>query len=163
MAESEKKTKGKAKASRAAPAQGTPTEPKRNSAAAKKAAVKKAAKRAPKDTSHPGTAWATLRHVRIAPQKLRLMLNLIKGRQVDVAIQVLRFAPKKSAAITLKLLQSAISNAKENHKLDVDKLWVVGGEVSMGRTMKRYMPRAQGRATPIRKRSSHITVVVGER
>ena len=106
---------------------------------------------------------ATLRNVRISPRKARLIVNLIKGKQVEVALQNLMFRPKKAADFTLKLLRSAISNAVESASADVDKLWVIGAWVNMGRTMKRYMPRAQGRATPIRKRSSHVTVVLGER
>lgn len=106
---------------------------------------------------------ASLRHVRISPRKARLVVNLIKGKHVEEALQILRFAPKKGAKLASKLLLSAISNAKESGKVDVDKLWVRGGFVSMGRTIKRFMPRAQGRATPIKKRSAHITLLVGER
>ncbi len=105
---------------------------------------------------------ATLRDIRVSPQKARLVVNLIKGKQVDPALQILKFAPKKSALLCHKLLMSAIANAREKNNANADKLWVIGGYVNMGRTLKRYMPRAQGRATPIRKRSSHITLVVGE-
>lgn len=105
---------------------------------------------------------ATLRHIRVSPQKARLIVNLVKGKQVDPALQILKFAPKKSALFCHKLLLSAIANAREKNNADADKLWVIGGYVNMGRTLKRYMPRAQGRATPIRKRSAHITLVVGE-
>ncbi len=108
-------------------------------------------------------ARATLRHVRISPRKARLTLDLIKGKQVAPALEILDFLPKKSGVLTAKLLRSALSNAKTDSDVDVDSLWVIDGWVNMGRTMKRYMPRAQGRATPIRKRSSHITVVLGGR
>lgn len=106
---------------------------------------------------------ATARRARISPQKARLVVNLIRGKGVEDAVNTLRFLPKKGARITEKLLQSAIMNAKEANGADVDRLWVAKVTVDAGPTMKRFMPRAQGRATPIRKRSSHITVVLGEK
>ena len=109
------------------------------------------------------TASATLRHVRISPRKLRLVINMVKGRQLSEAESVLKMSPTKGGKILLKLLDSAKHNAKEAKGLDIDRLWVTAGWVDMGRTLKRFMPRAQGRATPIRKRSAHVTVVVGER
>ena len=108
-------------------------------------------------------ARATLRDVRISPRKARLILNVIKGKQIEPALQALEFMPKKGAVITKKLLESAISNAREHARADVDRLWVTGGWVDMGRTIFRFMPRAQGRASPIRKRCSHITILLGER
>ena len=116
-----------------------------------------------KATPEDGSASATLRHVRIGPRKLRLMINLIKGKQLEPAEQILKFSDKKSAAILLKVLNSAKFNARETKGLDLDKLWVTAGWVDMGRVMKRSLPRAQGRATPIRKRSSHVTVVLSEK
>lgn len=107
-------------------------------------------------------AEATLRHVRLSPRKARLTLDLVKGKQIEPAMQILQFHPRKSAAITLKLLRSAVANAREQGDVDVDNLWVTGGWVNSGRTLKRFRPRAQGRATPIRKRSSHITIQLGE-
>ena len=108
-------------------------------------------------------ASATLRHVRISPQKARLMVDLIRGKQVEPALQILRFNPRKGARLVEKLLNSAIANAREVKGADVDKLWVTQGWVNAGRTIKRYMPRARGSANTILKRSSHITVVVGEK
>lgn len=146
-----------------------------SSSAAKKAKASKAAspaksapkkspkKAAPAKARAAGVGEATLKFVRISPQKARLALNLIKGRQVAMAIDSLRFTPKKSTKLVLKVLQSAISNAREHSGADVDKLWVVDGWVNMGRSIRRFMPRARGSATPIIKRSSHITVRVAER
>ena len=110
-----------------------------------------------------GTASATLRDVRIAPQKALLVVNMIKGKQVEPALQILRYSPTKGAKLVEKLLRSAVSNAREVSGADVDKLWVTKGWVGAGRTIKRYMPRARGSANQILKRSSHITLVVGER
>jgi large subunit ribosomal protein L22 len=101
---------------------------------------------------------ASLNNTKVSPRKARLVVDLIRGKQVDSALQILKFSPKKSARLIEKLLNSAISNARENYKLDIDKLWVSGCYVNMSKTLKRYMPRAQGRATPIKKRSSDITV-----
>ncbi len=110
-----------------------------------------------------GTASATLRHIRVSPQKMRLMLNLIKGKQLEPAEQILRFNPRKTAKILLKVLSSAKYNARETKGLDVDRLWVTGGWVNMGRPLKRWLPRAHGRATPLWKRSSQVTVVLSEK
>ena len=106
---------------------------------------------------------AILRHVRISPRKARLVVNMIKGKQLEPALQILRFSPKKASAFTSKLLSSLVANVKHRGGIDIDSLWVLGGKVDMGRTLKRFMPRAQGRATPLRKRSAHITLVIGER
>ncbi len=125
---------------------------------AKKAATHKR-KTAPEG---PLRFQVTLSHVRISPRKARLVVNLIKGKQVSQALQILDYSPKKAADFSAKLLRSAISNAKERAAVDVDNLWVVGAWVDAGRVLKRYMPGAQGRANPIRKRSSHITLQVGE-
>ena len=109
------------------------------------------------------TASATLRHVRISSQKCRMVINLIRGKQVEPALQILRFSPKKGSMLVEKLLRSAIANARERRGLNVDKLWISRAWVNSGPTMKRYMPRARGSADGIRKRSSHITLVVEER
>lgn len=106
-------------------------------------------------------ASATLRHVRIPPQKVRLVLDLVKGKQLEPALNAVQFHPTKGGRLVYKLLRSAMANAQEKGGVDVDQLWVTGGHVDMGKTMRRFLPRAQGRATPIRKRSSHITIQLG--
>lgn len=108
-------------------------------------------------------ASATLRGVRISPQKARLVIDLIRGKGVEDAMNTLRFLPKKAAKLTIKILQSAIFNAKEARGSDIDTLVVSGAYVNMGQSIKRFMPRAQGRATQIIKRSSHITIELGEK
>ena len=108
-------------------------------------------------------ARASVKHVRISPQKLRLIVDLIRGKQIEPALQILQYSGKKGARIAGKLLKSAIANAKEKGGVDVDTLWVAAGYVDTGRTMKRIMARAQGRADRVHKRSSHITLVVGEK
>ncbi len=106
---------------------------------------------------------ASVKHIRISPRKARLVIDLIRGKQVEPALQMLQFSLRKGARLAKQLLESAVSNAREQERADVDRLWVTAGWVDAGRTMKRYMPAAHGRATPIRKRSSHITIVLGEK
>ncbi len=107
---------------------------------------------------------ASLRQVHVSPQKARLVADLVRGRNVNDAINILAFTRKKSAEIISKLLKSAIANAEENHKVvDVDDLYVKEIFVDKGITMKRFMPRARGSASPIKKRHSHITIVLNER
>ncbi len=108
-------------------------------------------------------ASATLRHIRMSPRKARLIVDLIRGKQVEPALAMLKFSPKKGAKLAHKLLQSAIANAREQAQADVDALWITKSWVDEGRTMKRFMPAAHGRATPIRKRSAHMTIVIGEK
>jgi large subunit ribosomal protein L22 len=115
-------------------------------------------------SSFSEVARATLRHIRMSPRKARLVVDLIRGERVPSALAQLKFSPKKGAVLAHKLLMSAIANARESDpSIDIDKLSVTGGYVDEGRTLKRYMPAAHGRAAPIRKRSSHMTVVVGRK
>jgi large subunit ribosomal protein L22 len=105
---------------------------------------------------------AKLRFTRIAPRKARLVADLIRGKTSEEALNILTFTPKAAARIVVKLLKSAIANADQK-KIDVDRLYVKTIAVDQGPTMKRFMPRAMGRATPIRKRTCHITIVLDER
>lgn len=107
-------------------------------------------------------AKASLRNVRVSPRKTRHVVEMIKGLQVDAAVNALRYSKQKRAQLIEKLLMSAIANAREQADADIDDLYVVGGWVDEGRKMMRFKPRARGSAFPIRKRSSHITLQVGE-
>lgn len=106
---------------------------------------------------------ASTRFVRISAQKARLVVDMIRGRRVEDALSVLDFTPKKAARIIAKTLRSAVANAEDTRNVDVDELIVTRCWVDEGPTLKRIRPRAQGRATKIAKRSSHITVVVDEK
>ena len=107
---------------------------------------------------------AVLKHTRTSPQKARLVADMIRGKNVNEAMNVLTFARKRVAEKFQKLLKSAIANAEENHKiLDVDDLYIKTLKVDAGVTWKRSMPRARGMATPIRKRTSHITLILDEK
>ena len=103
---------------------------------------------------------ATAKYVRVSASKVRQLTALIVGRPVPEAVTTLRFAEKGAAVPLLKVLQSAAANAENNDGYDPDELIVARAWADEGPTMKRFMPRAQGRAFKIRKRSSHITVVV---
>lgn len=105
---------------------------------------------------------ATAKYLRISPRKARQTVDLIRGKRAQEALFMLKFIPKKSARLVYKVLKSAIANAENNRNLDVDKLVVSQAFVNPGPTLKRIRPRAMGRAYLIRKRSSHITVVVAE-
>lgn len=107
-------------------------------------------------------AKAVGKYIRISPQKARLVADVVRGMGVDQAITTLRFMPKKGAAIIQKVLESAVANATQDDQADVDNLYVKKIVIDGGPSLKRIRPRAQGRATGIIKRSSHITVVVDE-
>jgi len=106
---------------------------------------------------------AKLRHLRIAPRKVRLVADLIRGKMALQSLAVLRHTTKKAARPMAKLLQSAIVNAKNNFQLDEDNLYISKLFVDEGPKLKRWRPRAMGRAYPIQKKTSHITICLKER
>ncbi len=105
---------------------------------------------------------AYLRGVRVSPRKARLVVDLVRGKLVQDALDTLKFTHKKSAPLVAKMIHSAIASAKAQATVDVDNLKLAEVYVGDGPTLKRFLPRAQGRATPIRKRTSHITVKLQE-
>jgi large subunit ribosomal protein L22 len=107
-------------------------------------------------------AVARTRFVRISPQKLRLVCALVAGKKVDRALSILEFTPKKGAKIISKTLVAAIANARDQQNVDEDRLYVKRVVADTGPTWKRSMQRAHMHATPILKRTSHLTVVVDE-
>ncbi len=109
------------------------------------------------------TTIAKLRHARISAQKVRLVADQVRGMEVEKALELLTFSNKKAASLVKAVLDSALANAEHNDGADIDELKVAEVMVDEGPTMKRIRPRAKGRANRILKRSSHITVVVGDR
>jgi large subunit ribosomal protein L22 len=175
----EKQKKVKAKAKAAAKAKDAkaakPKAAKRKAApkkeAAKKAATKKeaAAKKAPAKTSAktepakplaPIVVRASSRYVRVAPRKARLVADQVRGLHIDRARALLQFSPRSAAEGISKLIESAASNAENNHDLVADEMRIAEITVDEGPTLKRFRPRALGRATPIHKRTSHIAVAL---
>ncbi|OGP55295.1 MAG: 50S ribosomal protein L22 [Deltaproteobacteria bacterium RBG_13_52_11b] len=106
---------------------------------------------------------AKLRFVRMGPRKARLVADLIRGKGSEEAVNILRFTQKAAAKIISKLLKSAIANATQKKSIDIDRLYVKQITVDQGPMMKRFMPRALGRATTIRKKTSHIQIVLDEK
>jgi large subunit ribosomal protein L22 len=106
---------------------------------------------------------AKLRHARISPQKCRLIADQVRGKPVEQALQILTFSPKKAAGIVKKVLESAIANAEHNEGADIDELKVCKIFVDEGPSMRRWKPRAKGRVNHILKRTSHVTVMVGDK
>ena len=107
-------------------------------------------------------ARAQAKHIRESPYKVRRVLDLVRGLPVDEARIVLEFTNRKAAGTIIKVLDSAVANAEHNFALDADELFVAEAYADEGPTLKRWRPRARGRATKIRKRTSHITIVVAE-
>lgn len=108
-------------------------------------------------------AKAVARTVRIAPRKARLVMDLIRGKQVGEALSILMLTPKAASPIIEKVLKSAVANAEHNYEMDANNLVVTEAYVNEGPTLKRFRPRAMGRASQINKRTSHITIVVSEK
>ncbi len=108
-------------------------------------------------------ARAHARFVRIAPRKVRMVMDLIRGKELEEALAILKFTPKSASKVIEKLLLSAAANAQNNNDMDRDSLYVAKCYADQGPTLKRYRPRAQGRAAMIRKKTSHITVILEEK
>ena len=107
-------------------------------------------------------AKATVTYVRISPRKVKIVLDLIRNKPVDVAAAILKYTPQAACEPVGKLLKSAVANAENNFNMDKSQLYVAEALVCPGPIMKRVRPRAQGRAFRIEKRTSHITLVLGE-
>ncbi len=108
-------------------------------------------------------ARAISKYVRISPRKARLVIDAIRGKDVNEALRIVHLSTKRAARPIRKTLESAIANAENNYDVDVDDLFVVRASVDMGRALRRLKPRAYGRADIIRRPTSHITIVVGDR
>lgn len=105
---------------------------------------------------------AVTRYSRISPRKARLVIDMIRGQRVEHALGILEFTTKRAAGLVAKTVRSAVANVESTQNVDVDRLYVKRAYVDEGPTLKRFLPRAHGRATPIFKRTSHITIVVDE-
>ena len=108
-------------------------------------------------------AKAYLKHARISPRKVKIVLDLIRGKDTKTALAILKHTPKAASEYLIKLLNSAIANAENNFSMDGDNLYVSECFVCPGPTLKRMMPRAKGRGDRILKRTSHVTMVVKEK
>ncbi len=105
---------------------------------------------------------ATVKYVRISARKVKIVIDLIRGKKVGEALTILEYTPKAASEPVTKLLKSAIANAENNLEMDTDTLFVAEVYANQGPTLKRFMPRAMGRATKIRKRTSHIGIILDE-
>ena len=183
MADEKKDTKAKKAAAKKEPAKKAAKKPaaKKEGAAkkpakkeTKKAAAKKESAKAPKAKKEPAkkasakkaapatppVVRASARYVRIAPRKARLIADQVRGMHIEEARALLQFSPRGAAQDIHKLLDSAAANAENNHDLIGDEMKITSITVDEGPTLKRFRPRAQGRATPIHKRTSHIAVAL---
>ncbi|GAB6178899.1 50S ribosomal protein L22 [Desulfotomaculum defluvii] len=108
-------------------------------------------------------ARAIAKFIRVSPRKARMVVDLIRGKKVEEALAILRYTPNKAAAAVTKVVKSAAANAEHNNDMDKDELVVSQIFVDQGPSLKRMMPRAMGRADIIKRRTSHITVVVSDK
>ena len=106
---------------------------------------------------------AVARYVRVSPRKVRLVMDQIRGKKVEEALNLLSFASQRASKILIKLINSAVANAQQRSDIDVDNLYIEKIFADEGPVLKRFRPRAMGRATRILKRTSHLTVVLDER
>ena len=106
---------------------------------------------------------ATAKYIRISPSKVKIVLDLIRGKQVDQALAILAYTPKSAAPVVEKLLSSAIANAENNLEMDRASLYVAETYANQGPTLKRYWARSHGRADMIKKKTSHITIVLDQK
>ena len=119
-----------------------------------------AKRNSPKKVEDPVLVTATAKYVRVSPRKVRLVADQIRGKHIDDARSLLQFSPRHAAGDIAKVLESAAANAEANHDLIGDEMIVHEIRVDEGPTLKRFRPRAMGRATPIHKRTSHISVAL---
>lgn len=108
-------------------------------------------------------AKAHVKYLRVSPRKARQVMNLIRGKDVGEAVAILKNTPKKASRLIEKVLHSAVANAENNNDMIADELFIKEAYANEGPTMKRWRPRAQGMASPINKRTSHLSIVVSER
>jgi len=151
-AEAKKEAKGKKEAKAAAKG--------KEKTGARKTKGKKEAKKAPAKPAVPPVVKASARYVRIAPRKARLIADQVRGMHIESARALLQFSPRGAAHPIHKLINSAAANAENNHDLIGDEMRVASITVDEGPTLRRFRPRAMGRATPINKRTSHIRVAL---
>ena len=158
-AKKETSAKGKEKKADAKKASKAKKEPAKK-AASKKEPAKKAAPKKAKAPAAPPVVKASARYVRIAPRKARLIADQVRGMHIEKARALLQFSPRGAAQPIHKLIDSAAANAENNHDLIGDEMRVASITVDEGPTLRRFRPRAMGRATPINKRTSHIAVAL---
>jgi large subunit ribosomal protein L22 len=120
-------------------------------------------KAAARQANRDNRPHASVKNVRISSRKVKIVIDLIRGKKVEDALAILEFTPKSAAPVVKKLLESAIANAENNLSMNRDELYVAEIYANQGPTYKRYWPRSHGRADMILKRTSHITVVLDQK